>query len=106
MIAAIYVGLLLVGLIGFLAHLVAQFRVARILRRRYPKQWQIVSAADGKGRHRWHTWSRLQRVLRSGIPEMFDDRQLTRWHHCWRYAPWVAWPCWIGALALRMAVAR
>lgn len=101
MIGIIYVLLLLAGLIGFLGHLYAQVRVARILRRRYPHQWDIVSAAtDRKARH-LHTWARLQRVLRTGIPEMFDDTELTRWHRMWRYGPWVAWPCWLGALVLR-----
>ncbi len=104
MIGILYILLLLAGLAGFLAHLVAQFRMAHILRTRYPEQWDIVSAADRRDRHRLRTWARLQRVLRSGIPEMFDDARLTRWHRCWRYAPWVAWPCWIGALALRALV--
>ncbi|HET7300342.1 MAG TPA: hypothetical protein VFJ01_06765 [Oleiagrimonas sp.] len=103
MIGAVYVVLLLLGLIGFTAHLVAQFRVARILRQRYPHQWDIVSATERTSHRRLHTWARLQRVLRTDIPEMFADRQLTLWHRCWRYAPWVAWSCWLGALALRAA---
>ena len=102
MIDVLYVALLFVGMIAFVTHLVAQFRVAHILRKRYPQQWDIVSADDDQSHRRLHTWARLQRVLRTGIPEMFDDRQLTFWHQCWRYAPWVAWPCWIGALALRV----
>lgn len=100
MIGALYILLLVAGLIGFLAHLFAQVRVVGILRQRYPQQWDIVSASDNRRHRRLHTWARLQRVLRTGIPKMFDDPQLTRWHQCWRYAPWVAWPCWIGALAL------
>lgn len=102
MIGAVYVVLLVIGLIGFVTHLVAQFRVAGILRQRYPQQWDIVSATDRQSHRRLHTWARLQRVLRTNIPEMFKDRQLTLWHRCWRYAPWVAWTCWIGALALRV----
>ncbi len=100
----LYIILLILGLAGFVAHLAAQFMVARILRTRYPQQWDIVSAANADGPRRLHTWARLQRVLRSGIPEMFDDRELTRWHQCWRYAPWVAWTCWIGALALSVVM--
>lgn len=97
----IYVLLLVAGLAGFAAHLYAQYRVARILRRRYPDQWDIVSAAKERHHRPLHTWARLQRVLRSNIPEMFDDHQLARWHRCWRYSPWVAWSSWLSALALR-----
>ncbi len=100
MTAIAYILLLFGGLISFAAHLMAQFRVAHILRHRYPDQWDIVAAPETRGR-RVRTWARLQRVLRSGIPEMFDDHQLTRWHRCWRYTPWIAWPCLMGALALR-----
>lgn len=96
-----YILLLVAGLIGFVLHLVAQYRVARILHQRYPEQWDIVSAVEDDGRHRLKTYARLQRVLRADIPKMFDDPQLTFWHRCWRYGPWLAWPCWIGALALR-----
>lgn len=100
MIGIFYILLLLAGLIGFLAHLLAQVRMAHIMRKRYPEQWDIVAAPQSRGR-RLRTWARLQRVLRNGIPELFEDPRLTRWYRCWRYAPWVAWPCWIGALALR-----
>ncbi len=100
MIGILYIVLLIIGLIGFVLHLVAQYHVARILRHRYPQQWDIVSANDRPRHRHLHTWARLQRVLRTRIPEMFNDNELTRWHQCWRYAPWVAWPCWIGALAL------
>lgn len=102
----LYMLLLLLGLAGFAVHLIAQFRVAGILRQRYPQQWDIVSVAEEKHHHKLRTWGRLQRVLHSDIPEMFDDRQLTRWHQCWRYGPWIAWPCWLGALALRMWLVR
>ncbi|HEX7342225.1 MAG TPA: hypothetical protein VF269_08120 [Rhodanobacteraceae bacterium] len=105
MLETAYIALLAAGLVGFVLHLVAQWRVARILNRRYPRQWQIVSARNDDRPGKLRTYARLQRVLRSNIPELFDDHELTSWHHCWRYGPWLAWPCWIGALALRLYVA-
>ncbi len=105
MLWTLYIILLVAGLIGFVLHLVAQYRMARILHRRYPQQWHIV-AAEGDRHPRLRTWAHLQRVLRSNIPEMFHDKELTQWHRCWRYGPWVAWPCWIGALALDVFVRR
>lgn len=105
MLQSFYIVLLVAGLIGFAGHLVAQFRMARILRRRYPDQWDIVCAPKAEGRRKLKTYARMQRVLRSNVPELFNDTQLTQWHRWWRYGPWVAWPCWIGALAMRVYVA-
>ena len=104
MLGALYLALLIAGLIGFVLHLVAQYRVARILRKRYPQQWDIVSADRDERPRKLKTWSRLQRVLRSNVPELFDDAELTRWHRWWRFGPWVAWPCWLGAVALHVFV--
>lgn len=105
MLWTLYIVLLVAGLVGFVMHLVAQFRIAHILHQRYPHQWGIVVANDA--RHpRFRTWAHLQRVLRSSIPEMFNDRQLTQWHRWWRYGPWIAWPCWIGALAVHVLMRR
>lgn len=104
MLGIFYLVLLVIGLIGFVLHLFAQFRVAHIMRKRYPQQWDIVSASDGRGSHKLRTYAHLQQVLRSNVPELFNDAQLTRWHKYWRYAPWVAWPCWIAAVALRVYV--
>lgn len=97
----LYVALLVAGLAGFVLHLYAQYRVAAIMRRRYPKQWDIVAKPDDGRRSRLRTYARLQHVLRADVPTLFEDPQLLAWHRCWRYAPWIAWPCWIGALALQ-----
>lgn len=106
MMRILYLLLLIAGLAGFVLHLLAQYRVARILHQRYPDQWNIVAASGDRQHGKVRTYARLQRVLRSDIPEMFDDDQLTLWHRCWRYGPWLAWPCWIGALVLSMALGR
>ncbi|HEX7339478.1 MAG TPA: hypothetical protein VF271_06035 [Rhodanobacteraceae bacterium] len=104
MLGWLYIALLVVGLAGFVLHLVAQLRVAGILRKRYPQQWNIV-AADGR-HHRLMTYAHLQRVLRSSIPEMFADAQLNHWHRLWRIGPWIAWPCLAGAIVLHVYAAR
>ncbi|HET7358751.1 MAG TPA: hypothetical protein VFJ04_01265 [Rhodanobacteraceae bacterium] len=101
--SALYVALLLAGLIGFVLHLFAQYRIATIMRRRYPRQWDIVARPEHGRRGGIRTYARLQQVLRADVPTLFDDARLHAWHRCWRYAPWVAWPCWIGALALQVA---
>jgi hypothetical protein len=100
--SVLYVALLLAGLIGFVLHLFAQYRVATILRQRYPRQWDIVAKPEHGRRSGVRTYARLQQVLRADVPTLFDDPQLLAWHRCWRYAPWIAWPCWIGALALQV----
>ncbi|NII09240.1 hypothetical protein HBF24_00910 [Oleiagrimonas sp. C23AA] len=102
----LYIVLLLAGAIGFGLHLYAQYRFARLMRTRYPKQWNIVAKPERGKPSGMRTWARLQHVLRSEAPMMFEDAELTRWHRMWRFAPLLAWPCWIGALALQVAMHR
>ena len=98
----LYFGLLIAGLLGFVAHVYAQWRIARLMRQRYPRQWDIVARPEQGVRSRLRTWARFQQVLRADIPVLFDDPRLLAWYRCWRYAPWVAWPCWVGVLLLRL----
>lgn len=102
----VYFLLLIAGAAGFGLHLFAQYRVAALMRERYPRQWDIVAKPEQGRRSGLRTYARFQQVLRSGVPELFEDAQLTWWHRCWRVAPWVAWPCWIGVLALQVLMHR
>lgn len=97
----LYLVLLVAGLIGFVAHLYAQWRIAQLMRQHHPKQWDIVARPDAGARSRLRTWARFQQVLRADIPVLFDDPKMLAWYRCWRYAPWIAWPCWMGVLLLR-----
>lgn len=98
---ALYVVLLVAGAVGFGLHLYAQWRFVRVLRTRYPDKWDIIAKPETGRTSGVRTWGRLQQVLRSDVPELFDDAQIIRWHKIWRYAPWVAWPCWIGVLVIQ-----
>lgn len=99
---AVYLGLLALGVILFVLSGIAPFRVAALLRQRYPQHWQtIVDAAQGKlGGVR--TWANMQYVLRSPALPALGDPALNRWRIVWRYGQWIGWLCWAGALAMRM----
>lgn len=100
--SAFYFLLLLAGAVGFGLHLYAQFRIAALIRKRYPDKWTIIARPErGRAGH-IRTYGRFQRVMRSNVPQMFEDTDITQWHHAWRCAPWVAWPCWVAALLVRM----
>jgi hypothetical protein len=101
---ALYLFLLLAGAAGFAMHLYAQWRFARVLRTRYPDKWAIIAQSEGGPVTRLRIWARLQRVLRTNVAQLFEDAELTRWHRIWRYAPWLAWPCWIGVLAIQATI--
>lgn len=98
---ALYLVLLLAGAAGFASHLYAQWRFAAILRTRYPEKWRIIAQSEQGPVSRMRVWARLQRVLRTNVAELFEDPELLRWHRIWRYAPWIAWPCWLGVLAIQ-----
>lgn len=101
MLVSLYLGLLLAGIGCFVLHYLAYFRVARLLRRRYPQQWAIIAEPDQGRPSAFGTWIRLQRVLRSQAPHLFDDASLTRWHRTWRFSQWAAWSFWLAALLLQ-----
>lgn len=97
----LYLSLLIIGVVFFLLHFLAQIRIARLLQQRHPQQWQIIAVPDsGKGSP-LRTWMRLQLALRSPILPALEDNAITRWRQIWRYAPWLAWTCWFGALAVQ-----
>lgn len=97
----IYILLLLAGGIGFALHLYAQYRVATLIRRRHPQQWDIIARPESGRPSRMRTYARFQHVLRSQVPQMFEDTDIRRWHRIWRVAPWVAWPCWVAVLLIQ-----
>jgi hypothetical protein len=104
--SVLYLLLLVAGAVGFAMHLYAQWRFVRIMRERYADKWRIIACPDEGRPSRVRTWARLQQVLRSNVPELFEDAELTRWHRIWRYAPWLAWPCWIGVLVIQATTAH
>ncbi len=99
---ALYILLLLAGAAGFGLHLYAQFKVASLMRRRYPEKWEIVAKPERGRPGRIRTYARFQRVMRSNVPQLFEDADIVQWHRTWRYAPWVAWPCWIAVLLMQV----
>ncbi|GLQ96039.1 hypothetical protein [Dyella mobilis] len=100
---AIYIGLLLIGLICFIAHAALPFRIAKRLREDYPHHWQvIVDTGDGNRAARGpRLWLRMQQVLRSPAIVAIGNASLTRLWRAWRYSQWLAWGCWVAALALQ-----
>jgi hypothetical protein len=103
MLVALYGLLLIAGIVCFALHFFAQYRIATILRQRYPDQWRIIAKPDTGRPSGIRTYARLQHVLRSAAPALFEDSQLNTWHGCWKLTPWLAWPCWFAALAMQWA---
>jgi hypothetical protein len=104
--AILYLLLLLAGIGCFLLHFYAQYRFATILRKRYPEQWKIIALPESGRPGGFRTWTRLQHVLRSGAPALFNDGELDKWKKVWRLAPLIAWPCWFAAIALQYFAMR
>lgn len=99
---ATYLGLLLLGLVLFVLSYLAPFRVAALLRQRYPQHWQVVTESI-KGRPgALQVWVRMQYVLRSPALPALADRAIDRWRGLWRYSQWLGWLCWLAALAMRL----
>ncbi|WP_114239200.1 hypothetical protein [Dyella sp. C9] len=98
----IYLSLLLAGVACFLLHFGAQYRVASLLRRKHPREWQIITDADGRPTNLLRTWMRLQLALRSPVLPALEDSAITRWRRAWRYSLWAAWLCWFGALGIQL----
>jgi hypothetical protein len=104
MAVALYLALLLVGVICFVLYYLAQFRMARLLRERHPQQWKIIAEPEQGRPSRLRTWMRLQHVLRSTqprLPELLRDAAITRWFRLWRVTPWLAWLCWFAAVFMQ-----
>jgi hypothetical protein len=101
----LYLALLAAGVALFALSYVAQFRLAALLRRRYPQHWQIIVEPTPGAVSRpsaWRRWIRMQGVLRSPALPALGDASINRWRNLWRSAPWLGWLCWLGALALRL----
>ncbi|WP_266169623.1 hypothetical protein [Dyella subtropica] len=97
----LYLSLLVAGVVFFLLHFLAQFRIAKLLRTRHPAQWQIIAEPKGELPGPLRIWMRLQLALRSPILPALEDTAITRWRRAWRYCPWAAWLCWFAALSLQ-----
>jgi hypothetical protein len=98
----VYLSLLLAGALCFALHYLAQYRLATHLRQRYPQQWKIIAIPEQGKPSGVRTWLRLQQVLRSSAPLLFNDDTITAWHRTWRYSQWLAWGCWLAALAVQL----
>lgn len=101
LLAALYIGLLLVGISCFLLHYIALLQLARRLQRQHPQQWQIIAEADGVKTGLLRLWVRMLQVARSPALPAMEDAVIDRWLRLWRLSPWLAWACWFGALALQ-----
>lgn len=99
---ALYLGLLLAGVVLFASSFVAQWLVARRLQDAYPRQWQIIAATEDGKATRLQTWTRLQRALRSPVLPALNDPRITAWRRVWRFGPWLGWLCWIAATSMRL----
>ncbi|WP_267223012.1 hypothetical protein [Dyella silvae] len=98
----LYLSLLMTGVACFLLHFGAQYRVASLLQRNHPREWQIIAEAEGRPTNLMRTWMRLQLALRSPVLPALEDSAITRWRLAWRYSLWAAWLCWFGALGIQL----
>ena len=98
----LYLALLLAGIGLFALSYLAQFRIAALMRSRYPQHWKIIAEPEHGKASTFRTWVRLQHALRSPALPALDDATLNGWQRIWRYSPWLGWLCWLGALAMRL----
>ncbi|GGY23753.1 hypothetical protein GCM10008098_16610 [Rhodanobacter panaciterrae] len=98
----LYLGLLIGGVGLLLLSYVAQFRLAALLRKRYPQHWQVIAEPEHGKTSTFRTWIRMQHVLRSPALPALGDVTINRWLQVWRYSPWLGWLCWFAALAMRL----
>jgi hypothetical protein len=87
----LYLSLLVAGVSLFALSFVAQYRLAALLRQRYPQHWQIIAAADHARPSAWRRWARMQQVLRSPALPALGDRANDRSRNLWRLIPWLGW---------------
>jgi hypothetical protein len=98
----LYLALLVAGGSLFVLSYVAQFRIAGLMRRRYPQHWKVVAEPEHGKASAFRTWVRMQHVLRSPALPALEDATIDGWQRVWRYSPWFGWACWLAALAMRL----
>lgn len=98
----LYLTLLGAGVSLFVLSYVAQFRLATLLRKRYPQHWQIIADAEQGKYSLWRSFMRMQHVLRSPALPALGDKAIDRWLRIWRYSPWLGWLSWLAALGMRL----
>jgi hypothetical protein len=98
----LYLALLGSGVALFLLSYAAQFRLAALLRTRYPQQWKIIAEPEHGKASGFRTWVRMQHALRSPALPALGDANIGRWQRVWRYSPWLGWLCWLAALSMRL----
>jgi hypothetical protein len=98
----LYLALLAGGIGSFLMSYLAQFRLATLMRKRYPEHWQVIAEPEHGKASAFRTWIRMQHVLRSPALPALGDATINGWRRVWRYGPWLGWLCWLAALAMRL----
>lgn len=98
----LYLTLLLAGVGLFVLSYVAQFRLASLLRQRYPQHWQIIAESTHGKASALRGFVRMQHVLRSPALPALGDASIDRWRSVWRYSPWLGWLSWLAAVAMRL----
>lgn len=98
----LYLALLVGGVGLFLMSYLAQFRLAALLRQRYPEHWRVIAEPDHGKASAFRTWIRMQHVLRSPVMPALGDASINGWRTVWRYGPWLGWLCWLAALGMRL----
>lgn len=98
----LYLALLASGVGLFVLSYVAPFRVAALLRSRYPQHWQTIATAAQGRLSGFRIWVSMQQVLRSPALPALGDAAIDRWRLVWRYSQWLGWLCWLAALAMRL----
>jgi hypothetical protein len=98
----LYLVLLVAGVCLFALSYFAQFRLAQVMKQRYPQHWQIIAEPDAGKASILRTWIRMQHAFRSPAMPALGDALIDRWLRIWRYSPWLGWICWLAALGMRL----
>jgi hypothetical protein len=98
----LYLALLASGVGRIVLTYEATFRVAALLRGRYPQHWQVIATAAQGRLSGFRIWASMQQVLRSPALPALGDAAIDRWRLVWRYSQWLGWLCWLAALAMRL----
>ncbi|MFI4959520.1 MAG: hypothetical protein ACHP7C_10225, partial [Lysobacterales bacterium] len=74
----LYLALLTAGIGLFVLSYVAQFRLASLLRQRYPQQWKIIAEPEQGKATAFRIWIRMQHALRSPALPALGDAAINR----------------------------